>query len=92
MWKTYKYQICTVTPKFQNLSINLEKSLSIINNKNFGNFQLQKGKKTFVARQNKCIRELLDVNGLEKCIVKAVRLIKLKEESSKDMIDRDTMS
>ena len=32
----------------------------------------------FVGSQNKTIRELLDANGLEKCIVKATRLDKLQ--------------
>ena len=44
------------------------------------NTKKMKGKRPanmFVGSQNKSIRELLDANGLEKCIVKAVRLDKL---------------
>ena len=43
-------------------------------------YNMKKGKNMFLATQNKMIRDLLDANGLKKCVVKAVFFKKVQPE------------
>ena len=44
------------------------------------NYNTQKGRNIFIGTQNKMIRDLLDANGLKKCIVKAIIFKKVQQE------------
>ena len=51
------------------------------------NYNVKDGKNIFVGSQNRMIRELLDANGLKKCIVKAIHFVRCNNPP-REMIER----
>ena len=51
-------------------------------------YNVKEGKNLFVGSQNKTIRELLQANGLEKCVVQAIRLMEIKNEKIEEKMKK----